>query len=1009
MTGIEFENKSEKNPFPGNRNPIKYTSVNMAKARQTISNKVKSKVVAQDKNSTPDQASFPVVGIGASAGGLEALEQFLKNVPEKSGMAYVVVQHLDPTQKGMLPELLQRNTKMKVFQAKDGMLVRPNGVYVIPPNKSMSIMHGKLQLFQPLEKRGLRLPIDFFLRSLADDLKDLSIGLILSGMGSDGSAGIRAIKESNGIVMVQDPASAKYDSMPRNALESVLVDIVAPPHELHAKLSEFLKHIPLVKTNLDNESKDQSALEKIIFLLRTYTGNDFSLYKKSTMYRRIERRMGVHKIDEIVKYVSLLRENSKEGEILFKELMIGVTNFFRDSKVWEKLAKTMIANFFDGKSGNKTLRAWVPGCSTGEEAYSLAIIFKETLAKINPSPNISLQIFATDLDNNAIEVARKGIFNENIAADVSSERLARFFVKTDDGFQVVSEVREMVVFAQHNLIMHPPFINIDILSCRNLLIYLDTELQKKVLGLFYYSLNTNGLLVLGSSETLGPMNTHFDSIDSKLKIFKRADNAVSPDLTNFPSSYSRKKPAVAEKPAPVVPTPNIQTLAEQLLLQQFSPPGVLVNQNGDIIFISGRTGKYLEPAAGKANLNIFAMLREGLRHEFQVGFHQAITQKSSVVLNNQKVGTNGNTQSLNINIQYIDKPDLLKETLMVIFRDIPDVPEVKPPSKTDGKLSNSSREKELVKELHNTREEMQSTLEEMQTSQEELRSTNEELQSANEELQSANEELTSSKEEMQSLNEELQTLNAELLAKVEDFARVDNDMKNLLNSTDIATLFLDKELNIRRYTNQATKIFKLIKSDIGRPFTDQVSDLIYPEMANDAQNVLRTLIFVEKQVPGKDGSWFLIRIMPYRTFDDRIDGLVITFINITELKRVEEKWKETEQIQRLLLNSSPDIFIKLSLLWKVVEFNTAAETFFGVKRENALNQNFFQMFIAEPMQKKTEQVLQKLLNNMQDGRVKSKVITAKGIMQNVEWSAKILFNSSNIVTGMILRRESDRK
>jgi two-component system CheB/CheR fusion protein len=981
----------------------------MAKAKQTISKKVKSKEVEQGKKVTPDQALFPIVGIGASAGGLEALEQFLINVPEKTGIAYVVVQHLDPTQEGMLPELLQRVSKMKVFQAKDGMLVNPNGVYVIPPNKSMSIMHGKLQLFQPLEKRGLRLPVDFFLRSLAEDLKDLSIGLILSGMGSDGSSGIRAIKESNGIVMVQDPASAKYDSMPRNAIESVLVDIVAPPNELYTKLSEFLKHIPLVKTNLNIETKDQSALEKIIFLLRTYTGNDFSMYKKSTMYRRIERRMGVHKISKISDYVTLLQKNQKEGEILFKEMMIGVTNFFRDSKVWVKLAQTIVANFFDNNSGNKTLRAWVPGCSTGEEAYSLAIIFKETLANINPSPNISLQIFATDLDNVAIEVARKGMFHENIATDVSSERLARYFVKTDEGFQVVSEVREMVVFAQHNLIMHPPFINIDILSCRNLLIYLDTELQKKILGLFYYSLNTNGLLVLGSSETLGSMNSHFDSIDNKLKIFKRADNAVPPDLTNFPSSYSRTKSAIAEKSAPVAPAHNIQTLAEQVLLQQFSPPGVLVNHNGDIIFISGRTGKYLEPAAGKANLNIFAMLREGLRHEFQVAFHQALSQKSSVVLHNQKVGTNGNTQTLNINIQYIDKPDPLKETLMVIFRDIPDVPEVKPHSKTDGKSSTGSREKELEKELHYAREEMQSTLEEMQTSQEELRSTNEELQSANEELQSANEELTSSKEEMQSLNEELQTLNAELIAKVEDFARVDNDMKNLLNSTDIATLFLDKELNIRRYTNQATKIFKLIKSDIGRPFTDQVSDLIYPEMANDAHKVLRTLIFVEKQVPGKDGSWFLIRIMPYRTFDDRIDGLVITFINITELKRVEEKWKETEQIQRLLLNSSPDIFIKLSLLWKVVEFNTAAETFFGVKREDTLNQNFFQMFIAGPMQKKTEQVLQKLLNNLQDGRFKTKVVAAKGKIQDVAWSAKLLFNSSNIVTGMILRGEFDGK
>jgi two-component system, chemotaxis family, CheB/CheR fusion protein len=977
----------------------------MAKAKQTTSNSVKSKVVSTAKKSTPDKELFPVVGIGASAGGLEAMELFLSNVPENSGMAYVVVQHLDPTQKGMLPELLQRISKMKVYQARDGMLVCPNCVYVIPPNKSMSILHGKLQLFHPLETRGLRLPVDFFLRSLAEDLKDLSIGLILSGMGSDGSQGIRAIKEQNGVVMAQDPATAKYDSMPKNAIESALVDIVAPPSELPLKLIEFLKHIPIVKSNLDSEFKDQTALEKIIFLLRSYTGNDFSLYKKSTMYRRIERRMGVHKIDKISAYVSFLQGNPKEGEILFKELMIGVTSFFRDIKVWGKLADSIITTFLNDHRANKTLRAWVPGCSTGEEAYSLAIIFKESLAKLNPSPNISLQIFASDLDLDAVEVARKGIFHDNIVADVSSERLARYFVKTEDGFRIVSEIREMVVFAQHNLIMHPPFINIDILSCRNLLIYLDSELQKKILGLFFYSLNPNGLLVMGSSETLGTMNSYFEPLDSKLKIYKRAENIPSPDLTNFPSSYARTKPAIAEKSVPVALTPNIQSLAEQLLLQQFSPPGVLVNQNGDIIFISGRTGKYLEPAAGKANLNVFAMLREGLRHEFHLAFHQALTQKSSVAIHNVKVGTNGNTQALDIQIQYIDKPAPLKATLMIIFRDIPEVAEVIPPPKTTGKSSKSTRESKLEKELQYTREEMQSTLEEMQTSQEELKSTNEELQSANEELQSANEELTSSKEEMQSLNEELQTLNAELLAKVEDFTRVDNDMKNLLNSTDIATLFLDKELNIRRYTIEATKIFKLIKTDIGRPFTDQVSDLIYPDMANDALEVLRTLVYIEKQIPGKDGKWFSIRIMPYRTFDDRIDGLVITFINITALKQMEEKWEEANQMITMFFNSSSDVVIKLSSHWKVLEFNPEAEKYFGLKRESVINQDYFQIFVPEPKQKQDKQVMQKMLKNLQDGKLKTEVIAAKGNVQNAVWSVKILFNNLNLATGLLLTGE----
>ncbi len=980
----------------------------MAKTEKSKPGNPKPRAIVKEKKPAGDSSLFPIVGIGASAGGLEAMEQFLKNVPEDSGMAYVMVQHLDPTQEGMLPDLLQRITRLKVFQAKDNMLVSPDCVYVIPPNKSMSILHGKLQLFQPLESRGLRLPVDFFLRSLADDRKEGSIGLILSGMGSDGSTGLRAIKEKNGIVLVQDPDTAKYDSMPRNAIESVLADIVAPPQDLCRKLIEFLKHFPLVKSNIDFEVKDQSSLEKIIFLLRTYTGNDFSQYKKSTMYRRIERRMGVHKISKIANYVALLQENPAEGEILFKELMIGVTSFFRDSKMWEKLGQEIIPAAIDKEPGNTMLRAWVPGCSSGEEAYSLAIVLKEVLEKINSPKHISLQIFATDLDDDAVETARKGIYPVNIEADVSSQRLGRYFVKTEDGYRVSNEIREMVVFAQHNLIMHPPFINIDIISCRNLLIYMDTDLQKKILGLFYFSLNTNGIMILGSSETLGSMGNHFETEDNKLKIFKRAANAVAPDLVNFPSSYSRKTPAVIEKQASVVSNSNIQTLADQLLLQQFSPPGVLVNDNGDILYISGRTGKYLEPAAGKANLNIFSMLREGLRQEFHLAFHQVLVKKGSIVLHNLKVGTNGHSKTVNISIQQIDKAGPLRNTIMIIFTDVPDVIDEKPQSKPRGKTSKSNRENELEKELQYNREEMQSTMEEMQTSQEELKSTNEELQSANEELQSANEELTSSKEEMQSLNEELQTLNAELLAKVEDFSRVDNDMKNLLNSTDIATLFLDKELNIRRFTIQATKIFKLIKSDIGRPFTDQVSDLIYPEMAEDAKEVLRTLVFIEKQIPGKNGKWFSIRLMPYRTFDDRIDGLVITFIDISQLKRVEEHCRETMQIQSLLLNTSTDVILKLSTDWKIIEFNPEAVKFFGVKHENAINQDFFQMFVTEPTQSKTRQTLKKMINNLQGGRFKPEVIAAKGNTTEAIFTAKVLVNEMKEATGMVLLGEWTR-
>ena len=944
---------------------------------------------------------FPIVCIGASAGGLEALEQFLTNVPENSGMAYIVIQHLDPTQKGMLPELLQRVSKMKVFQAKDRMEVIQNCVYVIPPNNSMSISKRHLHLSDPIEIRGLRLPIDFFLRSLADDCKELGVGIILSGMGSDGSAGIRALKEQNGTVMVQEPTSAKFDSMPRNAIDSVQVDFVAPADKLPAKLLDLFKNIPITTPELDSELQEKSALGRIIILLKTYTGNDFSLYKKNTMYRRIERRMGIHKFDKISVYVSFLEKNPKEVEILFKELLIGVTNFFRDSTVWEKLKETIIPSIITNQQSGAILRAWVPGCSTGEEAYSLAITFKEVLEQINPHGGISLQIFATDLDNDAIEIARKGEFPANIISDISASRLNRFFNKTEGGYRVNTEIREMIVFAQHNIIMHPPFTKLDILSCRNLLIYMDAELQKKLLGLFYYSINPDGIMLLGSSESLGTKSHLFTPVDAKLKIYKRAISPIKHDLFNFPSSFSKSETTNIEKQTPEKITHNIEILANHLLLKQFSPPGVLVNENGDIIYISGPTGKYLEPAVGKANMNIFAMLREGLRHEFPLAFHKAINTKGTVILNNIKVETNGGTQTLDVTIQWLDKPEPLNGMVMIIFSTVPEIKDAKPLTKTGKKSVDTIKQSELEKELLHLHEEMQSTLEEMQTSQEELKSANEELQSTNEELQSTNEELTSSKEEMQSLNEELQTVNSELLTKVDDFSRVNNDMKNLLNSTDIATLFLDKEMNIRRFTNEATKIFKLIKSDIGRPLTDLVSDIEYPELATDALEVLKTLVFIQKQIPTKDGRWFSIRIMPYRTFDDRIDGLVITFVNNSDIKHLEGELLETEQMHRLILNSSSDVIIRLSTDWKILEFNPEAEKFFGKKRKDVIDHNFIQLHIPEPMQKRAEKDMNKLLKDAKDSKFSIQVLASGGTMPIVEWSVNVLFNNLKMPSGMI--------
>lgn len=881
----------------GNKKPGGSTSKGSARPVQ----KNKAKITART------EGQCPIVGIGASAGGLEALEQFFAKMNTDSGMAFVVIQHLDPTHKGMMPELLQHFTDMEVIQAKDGLKARPNCVYVIPPNKSMSVLNGTLHLFSPIESRGLRLPVDYFFHSLAEDYQEKSIGIILSGMGADGSAGVRAIKERGGVVLVQDPATAKYSGMPHSAVEAAVADIVAPADELAERLLALLKYSPVVSGVSSGETAGRNALEKIVILLRTQTGHDFSQYKKNSISRRVERRMGIHKIEKISQYIRYLQENPKEIDTLYKELLIGVTNYFRDPAVWEYLKEKVFPWFFEKLPNRYVIRAWVPACSTGEEAFTLAMVFREALDLYKQGDKtFKLQIFATDLDADAINKARKGFFQAGIVADISLERLRRFFTPTEDGFCIKSEIREMVVFAQQNLIKDPPFTKLDLLSCRNLLIYLEPELQKSLLSLFHYSLNPGGVLVLGSSESCGDSRILFNSFDTKLRIYRRlisAARGIRP--AEFPASALNTKTDPIKKNINVKTTDNMETLADQLLLQRYAPPSILVNTEGDILYITGRTGNYLEPSSGKANMNIFAMARPGLRNELPIIFHKAIQNYQRVVQRNIEIRDDDRSFYVDLAVQKIEKPEALRDLLIVVFYEVPGVPEKgcsKPRSRKylpEGSNGDPRQNDELKAELQRLKEEMQSTFEIMQTSQEELRSANEELQSTNEELQSTNEELTTSKEEMQSLNEELQTVNMELQSKVDEFTMVNNDMLNLLNSTDIATLFLDKELRIRRFTKQTTKIFKFIQSDIGRFFTDQVSDLIYPEILNDVKEVLRTLILIEKDVATKDGRWFSVRIMPYRTTDDRIDGLVITFSDITKAKDLEVELNKTISVLRL--------------------------------------------------------------------------------------------------------------
>ncbi|MDR3540680.1 MAG: chemotaxis protein CheB [Desulfosporosinus sp.] len=848
---------------------------------------------APEKNTA--KADFQIVGIGASAGGVEALLAFLGNVPENSDLAFVIVQHMDQTQKSFLAEILQRATTMKVIQVSENTSVQPNCVYVIPPNKEMSIQRRVLHLFDFSVPHTLHLPIDFFFRSLAVDQKESSIGVILSGMGADGTAGLRAIKERGGVVFIQEPSSAKFDDMPRSAIEAGLADVVSSAETLPSKIVAYLEHKPLINKNdhdqTDNLPNLPSSFDNIMILLRSKIGHDFSSYKKNTVYRRIERRMGIHQIDKIATYVSYLQENPQELDLLFKELLIGVTSFFREPMEWELLKEKVIPALLAERAPSNTLRVWVSGCATGEEAYSLAIVFKEVLEQLKPSQDYSMQIFATDLDRDAIDKAREGIFPANIAEDMSPERLNRYLVKVDRGYQVVKTIRDMVIFAQQSMIKDPPFTKIDILTCRNLLIYLTPEMQKKLMPLFHYSLNPGGFLFLGSAEAVGNFTDLFKLVDRKSRLYQRLQPLLLTEPVEFPTTFA---PTWSSTTQPSATVQNIQSLADKLILQHYSPPTVLVNEKGDILYITGRTGKYLEPAAGKVNWNIFAMAREGLNYKLSNTFYKALRQKEAVTYKNAVVKNEGGSQMVDITVNPLKEPEALRGMVMIVFTDVvtPNVTEII--NTTERIPANTQREAELERELMQARQVWQDASTEMQISQEELKSSNEELQSSNEELQSTNEELTTTKEEVQSLNEELKTVNYELQVKLDDLSLATNDMKNLLDSTKIATLFLDNSLCVKRFTNQMSVVSKLISSDAGRPITDIASDLFYPEMTEDVGEVLRTLNTVEKQVKAYNGCWFNARILPYRTLEDKIDGVVITFVNITESKVLEAELRKTK-------------------------------------------------------------------------------------------------------------------
>ncbi|MGR9108184.1 MAG: chemotaxis protein CheB [Gammaproteobacteria bacterium] len=834
---------------------------------------------------------FPIVGIGASAGGLEAFEQFFTHTPPDTGLAFVLVQHLDPTHKSILVDLVRRYTRMKVFEVEDGMTVQPDCAYIIPPNRDMAILQGVLHLIEPVAPRGQRLPIDYFFRSLAQDQQELAIAIVLSGTGTDGTLGIKAIKGEGGMVMIQAPESARYDGMPRSALNTGVGDFVLPPEEMAAQLIAYIelavgKNLRKKALPLDSTEDD---LKKIFILVRSQTGHDFSLYKDNTLMRRIERRMSVNQIGETRLYVRYLQQNPLEVEILFKELLIGVTSFFRDPEAFEILKTKVIPAIFHERPRTKSVRVWVPGCSTGEEAYSIAMLIRDYMA--NNRLDYNVQVFATDLDGEAIDSARQGIYPDSIAMDVPPNYLKRYFSHTDSSLQVEQSLREMMVFATQSITKDPPFSKLDLLSCRNVLIYMSAKLQGRVLPLFHYALNPDGFLFLGHSESLGESAKLFGEVDRRWKIFRSKGGIAShPPQIGFPLRHPDLDGYSAPVTDPVRDGQRIsfRDLTEKILLREYTPAAVLVDENNNAVFIHGSTGDYLEPARGEANLSLLAMARPGLKLDLTTALRKARNQKQDVRIEGIPMEKQGDGRRVDITVRLVTQPPFLRGLLLVLFKDR-ELPAQGAPNleQIPANLSTDDRVREMEHELAATQEHLRTTIEELETSNEELTSTNEELQSSNEELQSTNEELETSKEELQSVNEELMTVNSELETKVQQLSEANADMNNLLEATNIATLFLDLELNIKRFTPSVTEIIKLIHSDLERPLSHIAYHFGGIDLCEKSAGVLETLRPYEQEIHTDKGQHYLLRILPYRTTHNVIDGVVLTFVNVTAQWRAE--------------------------------------------------------------------------------------------------------------------------
>ena len=899
------------------------------------------------------QPAFPVVGIGASAGGLAAFEAFFAGMPTGTdpGMAFVLVQHLAPDHKSILSELIRRYTRMQVFDVEDGMLVRPNCVYIISPNRDMAFFNGALHLLEPVSPRGQRLPVDFFLRSLAQDQHERAIGVVLSGTGSDGTLGVRAIKGGGGMVMAQTPESTEYDGMPRNVIATGLVDYELPPAEMAAQIIAYVSHAfsKSDAATIRSLPKNENAMNKVFILLRAQTGNDFSGYKPSTIHRRIQRRMAVHRISNLEDYVKFLQQTSTEVESLFRDLLIGVTSFFRDPEAFQALADHIIPRIFKAKPSHAVIRVWVAGCSTGEEVYSIAILLAEQMEVLKQTRKV--QVFATDIDSQALATARDGIYPASIATDISPERLARFFVAnaTGENYRIHKKIREMLIFSEQNVIKDPPFSKLDLISCRNLMIYLDRDLQKMLIPMFHYALSPGGMLFLGTSETAGESADLFDTLERKAKIYLRKENFRRAGHIAL-SGLLRSKPELAVTSSVFLPAPAeklcLRELTERTLLRHLHTCSVLVNGQGDIFYVHGRSGMYLEPAQGETGTsNILKMAREGLRHELLLALRKVPGSSNPVIYPGLRVKTNGHFTLVNLRVVAVEGTPaaavedgfylvILKQESVVEKEPVYGTAEYQPDIKT--------RVEELTRELRAKEEYLQSTNEELETSNEELKSSNEELQSVNEEMQSTNEELETTKEEFQSLNEELATVNTELQNKVVDLSRTNNDMCNLLSGTGIATVFVDYKLRIMRFTPGANAIINLIPGDVGRPVGHLVYNLLgYDSLVDDIQAVLSTLIPREISVQTRGGAWFTMRILPYRTLEIVIEGAVVTFVDISETRKAQDDLLKANDLLRLavVVRDAHDAITVQNLEGRIIAWNPGAVRLYGWSEVEALAMN----------------------------------------------------------------------